>query len=118
VMDSNINLALLLLLLNLKLLKKTSFSKGDGGWGGGGGSRTVVKSCNINFVRPALFFILYYGAVYVNRLYNSYEHIITQQINTRHVGTCPSQAVCSLNSRNRSPPCVATVHVAKQPIDP
>jgi hypothetical protein len=28
----------------------------------------------------ALFFILYYWAVYVNRLYNSYEHIVTQQI--------------------------------------
>ncbi len=26
------------------------------------------------------FFILYYWAIYVNRLYNLYEHIITQQI--------------------------------------
>jgi hypothetical protein len=42
-----------------------------------------VSSCRMVWFlngRPSLFFILYSLAVYVNRLYNSDEHIITQQI--------------------------------------
>ena len=51
--------------------------------------------------------------------YTIYMNIsLHNRLNIRYCDTCPSEAVCSLNSWNRSPPCVSTVHVAKQPIDP